>query len=504
MTKKITCTCTKKDEPVKHTRKCGLQRSKLFKKGQLVWNMYQNKLTTKDVAIDDEVAAGTDAVIAEAIEIVDPEIDAEIDADGADYPSCPTCCSDVNVECPDCGMAWIDCICTFEVTEWYCKNCSTFFTCILRYDDNDEDVYPPLDHVVPCECKPQKTYCWVCGVKQDYKTQEWEAINKTLGTGNWGSTYTPKCRHYNKSILLPNDVKVYVSSMQNSRSGDDIIPDWGLYLDYGWHPTWRAEHINWPDYGIPKNLETAAEAITYAYDLAKVGGIVEIGCIGGHGRTGTALACMAILAGVPAETVVQWTRNNHCSHAIETKRQEWFPLWFDAYLNGTEPPEMPAAETHTYSGNVCSLADHRKMYEAGDKECTKSKDCTWWKQDLANILRSDGTATGPAKPAATSTPTTNGQQCLPVAENSKTTWVKEGDAWKPLVPRSPCVQCKKQILWGTTQCECGLHYVDKYWNDKKNIDNPKIGTLSGDFIFTNTGWQLKSEYFKSKLDKEHK
>jgi len=35
---------------------------------------------------------------------------------------------------------------------------------------------------------------------------------------------------------------------------------------------------------------------------------VEFGCAGGHGRTGTALACMAILDGVPGTEAVAFVR----------------------------------------------------------------------------------------------------------------------------------------------------------------------------------------------------
>ena len=41
---------------------------------------------------------------------------------------------------------------------------------------------------------------------------------------------------------------------------------------------------------------------------ARRGELVEIGCLGGSGRTGTVLACMAVLAGVPPAEAVDWVR----------------------------------------------------------------------------------------------------------------------------------------------------------------------------------------------------
>jgi protein-tyrosine phosphatase len=59
-------------------------------------------------------------------------------------------------------------------------------------------------------------------------------------------------------------------------------------------------------------------------DRARAGQRVEIGCLGGHGRTGSALASLAVLSGVPAQEAVAWVRNNYCSKAIETPEQASF------------------------------------------------------------------------------------------------------------------------------------------------------------------------------------
>jgi len=55
-----------------------------------------------------------------------------------------------------------------------------------------------------------------------------------------------------------------------------------------------------------------------------VGG--EIGCLGGHGRTGTALACLAVLAGHSPADAVAWVRTHYCDHAVETDDQAAFVL----------------------------------------------------------------------------------------------------------------------------------------------------------------------------------
>ncbi|WP_285502026.1 hypothetical protein [Streptomyces sp. NBRC 13847] len=49
---------------------------------------------------------------------------------------------------------------------------------------------------------------------------------------------------------------------------------------------------------------------------------VEVACAGGRGRTGTALACLAVLDGVPAALAVQFVRRNYEAHAVETPWQK--------------------------------------------------------------------------------------------------------------------------------------------------------------------------------------
>jgi hypothetical protein len=45
------------------------------------------------------------------------------------------------------------------------------------------------------------------------------------------------------------------------------------------------------------------------------------GCSGGTGRTGTILACLAIIAGVPADLAVPWVRDRYRRRAVETQAQ---------------------------------------------------------------------------------------------------------------------------------------------------------------------------------------
>jgi protein-tyrosine phosphatase len=48
---------------------------------------------------------------------------------------------------------------------------------------------------------------------------------------------------------------------------------------------------------------------------------VEIACAGGRGRTGTALACLAVMDGVASDQAVTFVREHFDPHAVETPWQ---------------------------------------------------------------------------------------------------------------------------------------------------------------------------------------
>jgi hypothetical protein len=123
------------------------------------------------------------------------------------------------------------------------------------------------------------------------------------------------------------------------------LPDFGLYLGRppdrprrtpvgrgrGWQPDWPAEWIDWPDFRVPRDGPLAAAAVERAHQLALAGRRVEVACGGGTGRTGTVIACLAILAGQPPEDAVAWTRRHYRPRAVETPGQRRWIRWFAAH-----------------------------------------------------------------------------------------------------------------------------------------------------------------------------
>src|SRR5262249_53372322 len=80
--------------------------------------------------------------------------------------------------------------------------------------------------------------------------------------------------------------------------------------------------IAWENLGLPLDFEDAARKIERAWERARAGELVEIGCQAGLGRTGTAIACMAILSGVEPRDAVAWVGADYAVRAVDTRLPE--------------------------------------------------------------------------------------------------------------------------------------------------------------------------------------
>jgi hypothetical protein len=132
--------------------------------------------------------------------------------------------------------------------------------------------------------------------------------------------------HCHRSVVaLPDGTElVAVSFDPFDPYGRDRTPDYGLYLDERWQPPWPHDHVDWPDFGGPNDPAALDAALRVVLDRARAGQRVELGCIGGHGRTGTSLACLAVMTGHPPSGAVTWVRTTYCPEAVETPAQEAF------------------------------------------------------------------------------------------------------------------------------------------------------------------------------------
>jgi len=152
-------------------------------------------------------------------------------------------------------------------------------------------------------------------------------------------------------VTLPDGTPIRASSIFDGVE-DDPTRDFGLYMDARWKPTWSSDTIDWRDFGLPSDGARAATQIRDAFLRAKTGQSVEIGCLGGLGRTGTALACMAVLTGLDAQSAIVWVRKNYRPEAVETADQEEWVAWFAGWATGPTA-QRPAQVSQRHAGAGC-------------------------------------------------------------------------------------------------------------------------------------------------------
>ncbi|WP_328581549.1 protein-tyrosine phosphatase family protein [Streptomyces sp. NBC_00370] len=107
------------------------------------------------------------------------------------------------------------------------------------------------------------------------------------------------------------------------------VPAFGVYL-LGKPPPevpWESRWLRWPDFRLPADRERAAALFADVWERAG-SERVEVACGGGRGRTGTALACLAVIDGVPADRAVAYVRRHYEARAVETPWQRRYVARF--------------------------------------------------------------------------------------------------------------------------------------------------------------------------------
>lgn len=123
-------------------------------------------------------------------------------------------------------------------------------------------------------------------------------------------------------VELPDGRRVRGTGLRRPRR-DSPAPDFAVYL-LGRDPRvpgWEYRWVRWRDFRLPDSTEQAVTALREAHTRA-ASERVEIACGGGIGRTGTALAVLAIMSGVPADDAVPWVRAHYHPRAVETRKQK--------------------------------------------------------------------------------------------------------------------------------------------------------------------------------------
>lgn len=103
-------------------------------------------------------------------------------------------------------------------------------------------------------------------------------------------------------------------------SGIRRVPERGVWL-------W------WPDFGVPIRQGQAHSVVVDAWKRCATVR-VQIACGGGVGRTGSVLAAMATLDGLPAAEAIEFVRSRYHPRAVETP---WQRRWVEGFAKPSSP-----------------------------------------------------------------------------------------------------------------------------------------------------------------------
>lgn len=130
--------------------------------------------------------------------------------------------------------------------------------------------------------------------------------------------------------------------------------------------------LDWPDYGIIEwPLEFWTDLMTH---IDKNNLKVCVFCMGGHGRTGTAVAAMMMVSlNYTAYDAVEWLRKNYCKKVVESKSQVEYLQWLDDEIAERDKLEAEAkGETEDVTEVTEEVKPIKESKERGN--CTAQPD----------------------------------------------------------------------------------------------------------------------------------
>jgi len=148
------------------------------------------------------------------------------------------------------------------------------------------------------------------------------------GKKNYLSTWV-RCWEDHKPFKVLNG-EVLGAACAHPQEGYDIY----IGLDHGMefqkrHWPWQSNGGSGPveflfpitDMSAPRDVKNFKKMINWMVKQLEDGKRIQVGCIGGHGRTGLVLAALVQVTGIAPKNAIQWVRKNHCKKAVESESQ---------------------------------------------------------------------------------------------------------------------------------------------------------------------------------------
>lgn len=216
-------------------------------------------------------------------------------------------------------------------------------------------------------------------VKKALAALEARKQSESTGTSKTGfiTTYQKQCFHRPQQIIAGEDwgiwagkridclgelnkFDVVINLTYNSVKNAHCIPIPELQQYESPSETFTELQIDWPDYGVT-NLpyEFWRDLLAYLQDN-KLKALVF--CLGGHGRTGTALAVLLELSlGYHPQQAIEHLRTHYCTEAVESTSQLEY-IREMAYASGQARPEGKATDA---LDKFLAAEDEKKALAAG-------------------------------------------------------------------------------------------------------------------------------------------
>ena len=198
--------------------------------------------------------------------------------------------------------------------------------------------------------------CMICGYSEPIASSGKKGAAKVGGLGQYMANYplvtevkvvqapangnAPKpkrtCAH-NQDIVTIGKYKVWLSELP-AKNWLREKPALGVYMAEPWlnyagnvmtngialgtKVKYDIIYINWEDRGVV-HYSILIPVVNKIIEYLEEGVNVEMGCWGGHGRTGTVAACvLGAVEKLDGATAIKELRKRYCSHAVEGVLQE--------------------------------------------------------------------------------------------------------------------------------------------------------------------------------------
>lgn len=220
--------------------------------------------------------------------------------------------------------------------------------------------------------------------------------------GTWNAAPKKRCAHSHPPLPLGKTDKGEPMVIYGGACSDPIITDmdvsvgldWGFRLlgsKYGFVPWNDKIEILYEieDMNVPKDVADFKKLIDFLEICLRAGKKVHVGCIGGHGRTGTLLAALVSRMLPDVKDAIGYVRKNYCEKAVESAKQvDWLHQHFGVmkvkgYKEGVSYSTTQTSKGGS-SGNYGMTQARSSVPKSGVvATALPGPECIWFKKPIA-------------------------------------------------------------------------------------------------------------------------